>query len=157
MHESNPHDQALENLLQAAPLRAPSPRFDARMDSVFTVAESSRRNRWRLVPLAIAAGVIVAAAPTLWLFRTAANPQLKIARLTPASHPIESANSQLRIERDVSRVFDDGIVAVSDNSPYRQIRRQTVRDIWYVDPRTHARLLVRVPSEQVLVQKVEAF
>ena len=155
MSDSGDHDPALENLLRTARILAPSARLDARLESVFA-GESPQRSRMRLLPLAIAAGLVIAGAPVVWVLRTASVPP-GIVRLTAASHPAASSPDEMRVEQDFSRVIDDGVVAVSDNTPYQQVRRQTVRDIWYIDPRTQSRLLVRVPIEQVLVEKVEAF
>jgi hypothetical protein len=149
-------DPILESALRTARVRVPSGRLDDRMRAVFADAESSRRQRMWLGPLAIAAGLAIVAAPAFWVWRSSGHVP-GVVRITAASQPAETAAAPLRLQRDVSQVFDDGVVAVSDNTPYRQIRRRTISDIWFIDPQTHARLLVRVPSEEISVQKAEAF
>jgi hypothetical protein len=63
----------------------------------------------------------------------------------------------IRIERDTSTLYDDGVIAGSDDSAYQKFRRRTVREIWYIDPVTHARVQMTVPSEQIVIEKVDAF
>jgi hypothetical protein len=153
----NSDDPAFESMLRATLLRAPSSHLDARVESLFATGETDQRRRLWLMPLAIAAGLAIVLAPAIW-FTHRTGPPPVAQRIIPASHPIElSSTKPVRIELDTSQVFDDGLVTDSENTPYQQTRCRTVRHIWFVDPQSHSRLLVRVPTEQIFIQKVEAF
>ena len=66
------------------------------------------------------------------------------------SHPIH-------FEQETSTVIDDGVIAGSDDAAYQQYRRRTVREIYYEDPKTHAKLQVTIPAEQVVIQRVDFY
>ncbi len=135
-------DDDLENLLRGLPLRRPTARLDGRIAA--SVARRWHPVRWA----AAAAGVAAAVTAAVWSARPSPPPSL--ARAGPAGHAVS-------VEREVSQTFDDGIVSVNGRVPYRQVRQQTVRDIWWVDPTTGARLWARLPTERVTVEPAETF
>jgi len=147
----NPDDQnsSLESLLRSLPLREPSLGLDGRVNDEFARLRTRQTRRLGLHHIAIAAGVLMAIGIGVRLSLPKKAPS--IARIAaPIANPIQ-------IERDTATMYDDGVVATTDDAAYRQFRRRTVREIWYVDPNTHASLQVVIPSEQVLVQKVDAY
>jgi hypothetical protein len=145
----NPDDQnaSLESLLRSTPLREPGFGLDARVNDVFRSKQSHRLTIHRF---AIAAGVLAAIGIGIRLSLPKHQPQQIANVVAPTEHPVQ-------IERDTFTVYDDGIVATTDNAAYQQIRRRTVREIWYVDSATHAQLQMTIPTEQILIQKVDAY
>ncbi len=132
----------LEALLTALPLRRPSAGLDAR------IAAAARRRGRPVLRWAVAATVVLAAGAAVIAPRRHARP-------TPPA--VSPAASPVWVERVTSQAFDDGLVAVTDRVPYRRVRRQTVRQIWWVDPATGTRLWAEVPSERVSVEPAETF
>jgi hypothetical protein len=151
-------DSSLESLLRATPLREPSERMDVRVEAVFANhrAHAARRSlRLSLDRIsrhrpAIAAGILIAIGIGFRLSLPKPKPPVAIVPETVASHPFQ-------IEQDTSTLYNDGMIAGTDDGAYLQIRRRTVREIWYEDPSTHAKLQVTIPTEQVVIQKVEAY
>ncbi len=139
----NDADDDLEQLLRGLPLRLPTAAMDDRISS----ALSGRRfhpARWA----AAAAAVLVATGVAYQtISRTRPTP---VARVVPVASPVS-------VEREVSRTIDDGVVAVTGRVPYRQLRQQTVREIWWTDPATGARLWAQLPDERVTVVPAETF
>ena len=135
-------DDELERLLRGLPLRPPTAALDHR------VAAAVRRRAWHPARWAAAAAVLVVAGGTLRLMNR--------ARPTPVA-PVAVASSPVSVEREVSRTIDDGVVAVDGRVPYRQLRHQTVREVWWTDPTTGARLWAQLPSERVTVEPAETF
>lgn len=147
--DTNDQDSSLESLLRGLPLREPTLGLDARNNSEFARLRSQKLRRLRLHRIAIAAGILIAIGLGIRLSLTKKAPPIA-SIAAPVANPIQ-------IERDTSTVYDDGVVATTDDSAYQQFRRRTVREIWYVDPNTHAQLQVVIPTEQVLIQKVDAY
>ncbi len=142
-------DSQLESLLLSLPLRQPGAGFDARMDAALSVASDSQARRlWIFHPLSIAAGLLLAAGIGIRLSLPRPVPVAQIA--APAAHPI-------RVERDSSTVYDDGIIADTGDAAYQQFRRRTVWEIWVVDPATHATVEATIPTEQIVIEKVDAY
>jgi hypothetical protein len=177
--ENEIDENAIESLLKGVPLREPGAWLDSRVDAVFAQYRQTEnqpavsktagkagswvylRNQRRfasikLFPspvfhrLAIAAGILLALSIGVRLsLPRHAQPVAVVPPIeTPVSHPI-------RFEQETSTVFDDGIVASTDDAAYQQYRRRTVREIYYEDPKTHAKLQVTIPTEQVVIQKVD--
>jgi hypothetical protein len=142
-------DASLESLLAGVPLREPSLNLDARVNATFAKMRSQQPRRLRLHHMAIAAGILLAVGIGVRL--SLPRKSLPVASTaTPISHPAQ-------IERDTSTLFDDGVVASTGEAAYQQFRRRTVREIWFVDPKNHSSLQVVIPTDQVLIQKVDAF
>lgn len=148
-------------MLRAAKLREPGERMDARVDAVFANyrAYAPRSNRLSIQRigfhrLAIAAGILIAIGIGIRLSLPKPSPTVAVkpadVKSVADSHPIQ-------FETDTSTVYDDGVVATTEDGAYEQIRRRTVREIYYEDPATHAKLQVTIPTEQVVIQKVEAY
>jgi hypothetical protein len=139
-------DSSLESLLRGLPLREPTLGLDARVGAAFK--QFNHRRRVRLYPFAIAACLLIAIGFGFKMMKTKSPPiNTEVATVT---HPIQ-------IERETSTVIDDGIIASTDDAAYQQYRRRTVREIWTVDPKTHAQSRVVIPTEQVFIQKVDAY
>jgi hypothetical protein len=147
----NPDDQdpSLESLLRGLPLREPTLGLDARVNAEFATLRQRQTSRLRLHRFAIAAGILIAVGIGVRLAQPK-KPEPAVSLGAPPAQPIQ-------IERDTSTVYDDGVVAATDDAAYQQYRQRTVREIWYVDPNTHAQLQVVIPTEQVLIQKVDAY
>ena len=132
----------LERLLGGLSLRRPGTTLDGR------IAASAARRSFQPARWAMAAGVLVAAG-VAWHLGS------RPAVVRPA---VASVASPVSAERVVSRTVDDGeIVVVAGRGPCRRVREQTVRDVWWVDPATGARLYARLPSERVTVEPAETF
>ena len=142
-------DASLESFLRSIPLRQPSLRLDARVNDVFANLRSQQTRRLRLYPIAIAAAILIAIGIGVRLSLP--------KKAAPVASVVASTAHPIRIERDTSTLYDDGVIATTGDAAYQQFRRRTVREIWYVDPATHAKLQVVIPAEQVLIQKVEAY
>jgi hypothetical protein len=135
-------DRSLESLVRSVPLREPGDDLEARVRAAF---HQSRRSRFGFYPIALAASVLLALA-------------IGVRLALPKPHPGEIAAVQpIQIERVTSTVYDDGVIASTDDAAYRQLHRRTVREIWTIDPKSHSRSVVAVPAEQILIQKVDAF
>lgn len=140
--ETDPNDDDLERLLAGLPLRAPSAALDRRITD--GAAHRPRPAlRWALAAtVALAAGVAIAVPA----FRRGPAP---IARVAPAS--------PVAVEREVSQTIDEGAVTVVGHVPYRRVRQQTVREIWWADPATGARMWAQLPTEHITVEPAEVF
>jgi hypothetical protein len=57
----------------------------------------------------------------------------------------------------VARVTDDGVVGQLGDTPLRRYRRQSVQQVWVVDPKNGPRLTTTVPREEVVVVRVRPF
>jgi hypothetical protein len=141
-------DSSLESTLRSLPLREPSLRLDARIDATLKEFRARRSRRLRLYPFAIAASLLIAIGIGFKMTRP---------KTPPITAEVATAATPIQIERDTSTVYDDGVIASTDDAAYQQYRRRTVREIWYVDPKTHAQSRVVIPTEQVFIQKVDAY
>ena len=139
-------DPDLERILRGLPLRVASATLDDR------IADSVRRPAWHPARWAIAAAVLLATVGTLRLTVRRASPPIARAE-PPATSPVQPVS----VERETSQTFDDGVVIVAGRVPYRQLRQQTLREIWWTDPGTGARLWAQLPSEHVTVVPGETF
>jgi hypothetical protein len=139
-------DSSLESMLRSMPLREPTLGLDARVDAAFK--QFRARRHVRLYP-AIAACLLIAIGIGLKMMRHKA-PLIPGVVSTAAVNPIQ-------IERDTTAVYDDGVIASTDDAAYQQFRKRTIREIWYVDPKTHAESRVVIPIEQVFIQKIDAY
>ena len=141
-------DASLESLLRSVPLREPDSDLDARVNATLASYRLRQPRRFQFYRMAIAAGILIALGIGVRLSLPKAHP---VAVVTPAKP------NPIRLERDTSTVYDDGMIAGTGDTAYQKLRRRTVREIWYIDPATHAEVLMTIPSEQVIIQKVEAF
>ena len=133
-------DDDLEHLLRGLPLRRPPAALDGRV----ATAVRPRRSVGRWV--AVAAALLFAVGLT-WRWAT---PRSAV--------PVATPTAVVSIERVTSHTVDDGVVRVDGDVPYRQVREQTVREVWWADPATGARLWARVPAaERVTVEPAETF
>jgi len=142
-------DRSLESLLRSPPLHEPSADLDARVNATLAGSALRQARRVRLHRMAMAAGFLIAAAIGIRLSLPKSHPPVA---MVPMKSP-----EPIRIERDTSTLYDDGMIAGSDDSTYQKFRRRTVREIWYIDPVTHARVQMTIPSEQIVIEKVDAF
>ena len=132
----------IEARLAALPLRRPPAGLDGRIAG----ALNGRRRPWGRWAIA---GTVAAAAAVL-VIRGARSP-------TPNPDPGPPRASPVWVERDVSQTVDDGVIVVNNRVPYRQVRQRTVRQIWWADPATGARLWAEVPTERVAVEPAGTF
>jgi hypothetical protein len=149
-------DDEMEELLRGLPRRGPSAGLD-------------RRIAGSLAPRRVGPGVRVAVAASIAVvvgFMTMMmtwSPKYRpvavhsAAGKTTTASVATSDESPVELETTVSNTIDDGIVAEEDGVPYRQVRRETVREYWWVNPASGARVRMRVPSEQVIVSAEETF
>jgi hypothetical protein len=143
------NDRSLESLLRSPPLREPGTDLDARVHATLASFALQRTRRIRLHRMALAAGLLIAAGVGIRLSLPKVHPP--VAQV-PTKQP-----EPIRIERDTSTVYDDGVIAGADDSAYEKFRRRTVREIWYIDPATHAQVRMTIPTEQIVIQKLDAF
>lgn len=153
---TNTTDDEMERWLREVPLRRPPLSVDRRVHEVLAA-----RPRWPR--LAVAAAVLLVAGGgavvAVWhphgppgavaVTSRPAGGAATVAMMTPIAPTV--------VERAVSREVSDGVVAVTDNVPYERVRRQTVRETWYLDPRTGSRVKVSEPVEEVVMRPVEAY
>jgi hypothetical protein len=144
---SDDQDFSLESMLRGMPLREPTLGLDARVDAAFKQSRAHRHIR--LYPFVIAACALIAIGVGFKMMRPKAAP-VSTAVTIAAENPIQ-------IERDTTDVYDDGVISSTDDGAYEQYRKRTIREIWYVDPKTHAQSRVVIPVEQVFIQKVDAY
>ena len=137
-----PLDDDLEALLRGLPLRPPPAGLDDR------IAASVRRRPRHPARWVAAAAVLLAAVGVL--HRTGHGPTTPSASVRPVSSPV-------LVERETSQTFDDGVVSVTGQAPYRRLRERTLREVWWTDPATGARLWARLPSERVAAVPAETF
>jgi hypothetical protein len=142
-------DASLESLLRSLPLREPGEQLDARVAAALAQARFRHARRFRFYPMALAAGLLIALGIGIHLATFKKSPPPVVASI-PQPGPIQ-------IERDTSTLYDEGIIADSDDAAYQKFRRRTVREIWYINPATHARALMTIPTEQIVIQKVDSF
>jgi hypothetical protein len=168
---ADPELGRIEVLLRRMPLRRPGRPLDDRVRRVV------RRRRWfersRVVGLLLAAVVAVAvgAAPLLRRLIPAATPPVA-TRPVPAGRdgtdpakgqaPLRTAAQEgengpsgpVRVERTITHVADDGVVGQMADVPLQRFRRQSVRQVWLVDPQTGGRTAVTIPTEEILVVRL---
>jgi hypothetical protein len=137
-----PLDHDLESLLRGLPLRPPPAGLDDR------IAASVRRRPRHPARWAAAAAVLLAAVGVL--HRGGNRPSVPAAIVRPVVSPV-------LVERETSQTFDDGVVSVTGQTPYRRLRERTLREVWWTDPTTGARLWARLPSERVAAVPAETF
>jgi hypothetical protein len=142
----NPQDPItdLESLLRRPLLRKPTSQLDAQLQTCFTA------NRRNYRPFALAAAILLCVGIAIWSDIHHQTAPMKTAMQPPPQQIIQ-------VEKVSSQIFDDGIVAVADNVPYQQLRRRTVRNVVLIDPQTHSRLQLIVPTDQVIITKAETY
>jgi hypothetical protein len=161
----------VEELLRGMPLRRPGAPLDARVRALL-----GRRSvaRVRLAWLGAAAAIAIAAgvAPLVWQAAGVGGRQhvpfvvnhpdpvggARVATpLTRALYPAPRPLPELRVERTVDRVTDEGIVGRIGDTPLQRFRRQTVQQVWLVDPQRGTRVAATVPRDEVVVVRVRPF
>jgi hypothetical protein len=147
MKYENP-EASLESLLRSAPLRGPSDALDTRVNATFAQYRFKQPRRFQIYKMALAAGLLIALGIGVHIATKKAPPVAVVD--PPKVNPIQ-------MERDTSTVIDEGIIASTGDAAYQQFRRRTVREIWYINPGTHAEMLVTIPSDEIFIQKVEAY
>jgi hypothetical protein len=152
-------NSSLESLLRSTPLREPSEHLDARVDAVFATYRfrSAERGRAPFLRLAVAAALLIAVGIGIRMSIPNGNRPVAVTQANAAPTTVSAQLHPIRIERDTTTIYDDGVIAGADDSAYQQYRRRTVREIWYIDPSTHAKVVVTIPTEQVMIQKMETF
>jgi hypothetical protein len=75
------------------------------------------------------------------------------------SHGAATAPSltPIGLQQTFDHVQDDGVVIVDGKAAYQRIRRQAVRRIVVVDPATGEHVTVSIPTQELLVRRVEPF
>ena len=137
-------DDDLEAILRTLPLRQPSAALDRR---VAAAGRPWAGRPWAGRRWAAAAAIAVGVGAT-WV----------VVRPSPKPPVADVPAGPVAVERVTSRTVDDGFVTVTDHVPYRRVVRQTVREIWWADPATGARLWAEVPGDdQVTVEPAETF
>lgn len=61
------------------------------------------------------------------------------------------------LQQTFERVANDGVVLVEGSSAYQRYRRDAVRRIVVVDPETGRSVTVSVPTQEIVVRRVESF
>lgn len=146
-------DDELEQLLGDVPLRRPTLAMDRRVGE----ALAPKPAKWGR--LAIAAVLLLAVGAAISTRQLRLRPPAAVPAIAGTSPPATAVAlaSPVRVDRAVSTEVSDGVVTVTDNVPYERVRRTTVRETWYVDPRTGARVRVEVPTEEVVLRPAEVY
>lgn len=153
-----PIDHEIELLLAGMPLRPPSSRLDARVWRVLNELCPVRRLHGLSLRIAAAAAIVLGAALLLVHNLRPPGPS-ELTRITPAAQvrPTAVSLNRLRVERDARRLLDRGIIGFQGDVPIRAYRYQSVRQIWYFDPKSKTRLAVTVPQDQLVLVPVRTF
>ena len=161
----------VEELLRGMPLRRPGAPLDARIHAALRRGTTARA---RLAWLSAAAAIAIAAgvAPLAWqAIRAGGKPHVAevgrpavsdggrstAAPLTRAVYPAPRALPGLRVERTVDRVIDEGIVGRIGDTPLQRYRRQSVQQVWLIDPQQGTRVAATVPRDEIVVVRVRPF
>ena len=68
-----------------------------------------------------------------------------------------TAPRPLRIERQIARVSDDGVIGTANGVPVQLYRYRALRQVWYFDPHTGKKLQVTVPQNEWVLVPVRTF
>ena len=112
---------------------------------------------WQVVGVRASREVSGIGHPTTHVESRPAGPSAPVTRaLYPASpppHPLPG----LRVERTVDRVTDEGIVGRLGDMPLQRYRRQSVQQVWLIDPQQGTRVGATVPRDEIVVVGVRPF
>ena len=153
--EDDPRELQFEMGLRRLPLRGPSRELDARIARL--VRSVPRHHRGRPLLLAVAASIAVAMGTVpILVHRQPTIPPPPVVRGPAVTLPRPAAGA-LRVERQVARVADDGVIGTANGVPVQLLHYRAVRQIWYFDPHTGNKLQVTVPRDQVVLVPVRTF
>ncbi len=83
------------------------------------------------------------------------------SRLSETESPTEAgasvSSSPVGLQQTFDRVQDDGVVLVDGKAAYQRLRRQAVRRIVVVDPETGEHVTVSIPTQELLVRRLQPF
>jgi hypothetical protein len=148
-------DAHIRQLLGQMPVARPSSRLDDHVRSTLLRG----RGRWIAVgTFSSAAAALVALA--IVLPRHSSSPLQQIVSNGTGSPvpPVSSAvPHRLRIERDVKRIDDAGVVALINGVPIREMHYRGEQQVWYFDAKRNTRLSVTVPVDRVIMVPVHTF
>ena len=147
----------VESLLREMPLAGPSGRLEAKMSSALTRPGAQARLRSAWVAAAAAIALAIGTMPLLLHHDRAPSTGDRVPGAVAAVGVAIPMPRPLRIERDAVRVADKGIVAFAGSVPVRGYRCQSLRQIWYFDPKQHKQLCVTIPADRLVLLPVRAF
>ena len=141
----------IEQWLRRAALREPTATLDRRIASTIRPRRSLAR--------VFAAAAVIAVSVGTWalIHRFKVEPGQPMAsrgeRVSPHRAVAEKLNvNPVKITRTYGGVIREGIVGVTpDGQPLERVRRQTVRQVLVLDPKTGRRVSIQVPEEVVYV------
>jgi hypothetical protein len=168
----------VEELLRTMPLRRPGATLDARVRATLR-RDAARRGRLGWLAAAAAVAIAAGVTPLVWQAVGASGKadapragsstaiidvpgaQPSSAPVTRAVYPASSSPPRplpgLRVERTVDRVTDEGIVGRLGDMPLQRYRRQSVRQVWLIDPQQGTRVGATVPRDEIVVVGVRPF
>lgn len=147
----------IESLLRRMPLAAPSRRLDARMYSELARPRAKARLRSAWVAAAAVITLAIGTMPLLFHHDRAPSTGVRVPGGVAAVGVTIPKPRPLRVERDAVRVADKGIVAVAGSVPVHGYLCQSLRQIWYFDPKQHKQLCVTIPADRLVLLPVRAF
>ncbi|MGA2254993.1 MAG: hypothetical protein ABSG53_10050 [Thermoguttaceae bacterium] len=149
----------LEELLLRQPLIEPPASLERRVHRRFRNRRAWRawkRWRWPTAAAGILAAGILAAVYVLAPRGAgkSTSPETATSALQGAG-PSDSGSATpahpLRVEFDRSVLLDDGVVVLENKTAVRQLRRQTIRRVFWHDPERNIRIEATLPCEQVVL------
>jgi hypothetical protein len=152
-----PWEPEIEHSLKRLVLRSPSPELEAKVWR--TLRRPRAVGRLRTACFAIAASVAVAAGsvPLLAHYLRATSVKTVVdSRSQPPAH-VTPASGPLRVERQIARVSDDGVIGTANGVPVQLYRYRALRQVWYFDPRNGKKLQVTVPQSEWVLVPVRTF
>ena len=147
----------IEPSLKRLVLRSPSSQLDAKVWR--NLGRSRASSRLRVACLAIAAAIAVAAGavPLLVRYLHAIPARAVVDGRPHAPAHMAAAPGPLRIERQIARITDNGVIGTANGVPVQLYRYRALRQVWYVDPHTGKKLQVTVPQNQWVLVPVRTF
>lgn len=153
---ANPLPDEFEAMLRATPLRPPTSRLDALVRARLSRQSTAVWLKWAAVSAAAIIVLAITVIPAV-VRHTPSHP-LSQAINHPATHPVAGTPPPpLWVESRQVRIKDDGVVGFASGVPLQRFRRQTLRQIWVIDPARSTRVSVSIPQEQVVVLPLHAF
>lgn len=147
----------IESLLRRMPLAAPSRHLELGISSVLARPRAQARLRSAWVAAAAVITLAIGTTPLLFHHGRAPSTGLHVPGAVASVGVAIPMPRPLRVERDAVRVADKGIIAFAGSVPVRGFRCQSVRQIWYFDPKQHKQLCVTIPADRLVLLPVRAF
>jgi hypothetical protein len=152
-----PWEPEIEHALKRLVLRSPSPELDAKVSRDLRRPRTSSRLRTACLAIAAAVAVAGGSIPLLTHYLRAAPIKTVVDRRSLPPARLKPASGPLRVERQIARVSDDGVIGTANGVPVQLYRYRALRQVWYFDPHTGKKLQVTVPQNEWVLVPVRTF